>query len=87
MEALPAIDMYRVHLGQLGRQGTDIADQVRGGVISFLPKIGKLLESGEIVPLDFVCAGEGFEGVLDGLKVLNEGKVKGKKVIVRLQQE
>jgi hypothetical protein len=29
----------------------------------------------------------GFEGVVAGLKVLNEGKVKGKKIVVRLQVE
>jgi len=74
-------------LGQLGRQGTAIADEVRTGVTNFLPKIGKLLESGGLVPLEFICAAEGFDGVLDGLKLLNEGKAKGKKIVVKLQEE
>ena len=74
-------------MGQLGRHGTKIADEVNKAVTYFLPKIGKLLENRNLVPLDFECAGEGFEGVLDGLKVLNGGTVKGKKIIVRLQKE
>jgi len=79
--------MYRVHLGQLGRQGTELADEVRKEVIDFLPKIGNLLETGNLVPLEFANAGEGFEGVLDGVKCLNEGLIKGKKIIVKLQEE
>jgi hypothetical protein len=87
MESPPKIRTYRIHLGQVGRTGTPLADGVNREVIRFGPKLEKLFASGTLKPLEIVCAGVGFEGVLDGLKALNEGKVKGKKIVVRLQEE
>jgi hypothetical protein len=56
-------------------------------VTRHIPKLEKLFASGVLKPLEVVVAGVGFEGVLDGIKVLNEGKIKGKKIVVRLQEE
>ena len=87
MKSPAGLQTYRIHLGQLGRSGTPLADEVSREVTRFIPKLQELFASGDLRPLDFVVAGEGFEGVVKGLEVLNEGKVKGKKVVVRLQHE
>jgi hypothetical protein len=87
MEGRTGVETYRIHLGQLGRSGTALADEVATAVKTNIPKLEKLFASGALQPLDYVVAGEGFEGVLEGLKLLNEGKVKGQKIVVRLQHE
>jgi hypothetical protein len=87
MDARPNIETSRIKLGQLGRTDNAIALEVNSAVASFIPKLEKLLESGTLKPLDYFVAGEGFEGVLEGLKVLNEGGGKGKKIVVRLQSD
>jgi hypothetical protein len=78
---------YRIDLGKLGRSGELIADRTDRQVTSFIPELQKLFASGDLKPLDFEIGGEGFEGVAKGLELLKSGKVKGKKIVVRVQDE
>lgn len=84
------IDTYRVHLGQMGRAGSgnDVADEVKREVTKFIPKLERLFASGDLKAMKYTVANDskvGFEGVITGIKMMNKGSEKGKKIVVRLQ--
>jgi hypothetical protein len=87
IEQKDGIEIHKVALGQIGRTGTALADQVDKDIASLIPVLENFLESGEIKPLDYVLANDGkvgFDSVLKGLEEFNTKKSDGKKLVVRV---
>lgn len=87
IEPKEGIEIYMVRLGQLGRYGNTLSDEVNENITALIPKLEKYLENGDLKPMEYKVVGEGFEGVLKGLEVFNSSRTAWKKCVVRLQAD
>lgn len=75
---------YLVRLGLIGR---DDAPEVNESIASYIPGIGKLFESGHLLPSPYVEIGAGgFGAALEALEYQKLGSAGSKKVVVKLQE-
>jgi hypothetical protein len=86
MEPQPLIKVHRLELGIIGRDGNDEITATNKALKSYIPKLEKLLEKGELKPNEYETAGTGLDGVVKGIGAMNEGKGGGKKIIVILSK-
>jgi len=79
------IDVYRIRLGMIGKWGEgEEQDRVSGALASFVEPLQRLVDEGEIKPMEYTVVGTGFEGVAEAIKVADSGSQRGKKCIVGL---
>lgn len=87
MDDAPGIKTFRINLGLLGRSGNAASETTNAEVKAFIPQLERLFDTGKLRPLDYFLAGTGFENISDGIAAMREGRGKGRKVIVKLQDE
>ncbi|KFY06771.1 hypothetical protein V492_07747 [Pseudogymnoascus sp. VKM F-4246] len=76
----------QVALGEIGRTGSEKADQINKDIAGMIPRLQEYLEAGQLKPLDYVQVGDvGVGEVLKALEAFNSHK-SGKKLIVRLAE-
>ncbi|KAH8596183.1 chaperonin 10-like protein [Bisporella sp. PMI_857] len=72
MEPQPLIKVHRLELGIIGRDGNDEITATNKALKSYIPKLEKLLEKGELKPNEYETAGTGLDGVVKGIGAMNE---------------
>ncbi|PQE08280.1 gmc oxidoreductase protein [Rutstroemia sp. NJR-2017a BVV2] len=75
-----SIEIYRVHLGELGRYGEVKGDEINRAVKKYIPVLEDLLANGYLVPVEGEVAAVGFEQIRNGIEALGKGR-SGKKVL------
>ena len=81
------MEVYQVELGQIGRKGTDKAEQINKDIAGMVPKLETYLEAGQLKPLDYVKVGDvGVGEILKALDAFDNHKI-GKKLVVRLAED
>ncbi|PQE23875.1 hypothetical protein CJF30_00008853 [Rutstroemia sp. NJR-2017a BBW] len=80
-----SIEIYRVHLGELGRYGEVKGDEINRAVKKYIPVLEDLLANGYLVPVEGEVAAVGFEQIRNGVEALGKAR-SGKKVLVKLQE-
>ncbi|KAM3068906.1 hypothetical protein ACMFMG_004080 [Clarireedia jacksonii] len=79
-----SIDIYRVHLGELGRYGEVKGDEVNRAAKKYIPVLQDLLANGYLKPIEGEVTAVGFEQIPNGVEALGKAR-SGKKVLVQLQ--
>lgn len=79
------IDIYRIHLGQLGRwdEGEESVEICRV-IEEVIPQLEQLLSDEKVKPMEWEIIGTGYESVADAVKTFDSGKVGGKKALVKI---
>jgi hypothetical protein len=87
IEPKEGVEVYMVHLGEIGRTGSDSIETTNKDIADLIRKLEPLFEAGLLKPLDYVQIGDvGVDEVLKALEAFNSHK-SGKKMIVRLAAE
>jgi len=89
IETPSGVSVHRIHLGQIGRSGDPVTEQVNKDIEGYIPLLEGYLEKGELKPMEYAEIGQekGFDGVIEAIGIMNKGGVGGgKKLIVRLQE-
>jgi hypothetical protein len=82
-----SIEIYRVHLGELGRYGEVKGDEINRAVKKYILVLEDLLANGCLLPVEGEVAAVGFEQIQSGVEALGKGSLRsGKKVLVQLQE-
>jgi hypothetical protein len=77
-----------VALGAIGKSGDEHQRKVTAEIAAFIPQIEKLLESGQLKPMEYDVVGDvGFKEVLKALDAYNNRKGSVKKIVVRVAKE
>ena len=75
-------------LGAIGKSGDEHQRKVTAEIAAFIPQLEKLLESGQLKPMEYDVVGDvGFKEVLKALDAYNNRKVSVKKIVVRVAEE
>jgi len=77
---------YGIEMGTIGRPDSP---QLNATMSSFIPLIHSLMESGKVVPSEYVIIGEGkgIESAMEAYAFQQAGKGGNKKVLAKLQDE
>ncbi|CAD6443498.1 1ccab4a0-e852-45a6-85f6-20e115bc98b0 [Sclerotinia trifoliorum] len=79
------ISIYQVNLGQIGKSGEPAGDAVNRAVEKLIPRLESLLWKGLLEPNEGEIVATGFAGVSFGVDLLTKNGIRGKKVMVKLQ--
>lgn len=75
-------------LGAIGKSGDEHQRKVTAEIAAFIPQLEKLLESGQLKPMEYDVVGDvGFKEVLKALDAYNNRKGSVKKIVVRVAEE
>ncbi|OBT70025.1 hypothetical protein VE03_00458 [Pseudogymnoascus sp. 23342-1-I1] len=86
IEPIQSVTIHQVALGEIGRTGTEKAEQINKDIVGMIPKLEAYVEAGHLKPLDYVQVGDvGVGEILKALEAFNNRK-SGKKVVVRLAE-
>lgn len=85
IEEQEGINIYRVHLGQIGKYGEPVGDAINREVEKLIPRLETLLWKGLLEPNDGEVVATGFEGVSFAVDLSTKGGIGGKKILVKLQ--
>jgi len=88
IESKEGIQIEKVKLGDIGRDGDAEVDKINKDILRFIPQVEKLLESGALKPMEYdFIEGNDFDPVLKGLEAFQTRKSDGKKLVVRIAKE
>jgi hypothetical protein len=77
-----------VTLGAIGKSEDEHQRKVTSEIAAFIPQVEKLLESGQLKPMEYDVVGDvGFKEVLKALDAYNNRKGSVKKIVVRVAEE
>jgi len=88
IEPVEGINIHLVALGAIGKSGDEHQRKVTAEIAAFIPQLEKLLESGQLKPMEYDVVGDvGFKEVLKALDAYNNRKGSVKKIVVRVAEE
>jgi hypothetical protein len=88
IEPVEGITIDLVTLGAIGKTGDEHQRQVTANIAAFIPHLEKLLQSGQLKPMEYELVGDvGFKEVLKALDAYNNKKSSVKKIVVRVAEE
>ena len=88
IEPVEGIEIDLVTLGAIGKSDDEHQREVTATIAGFIPQLEKLLESGQLKPMEYETIGDvGFKEVLKALDVYNNRKGSTKKILVKVAEE
>jgi hypothetical protein len=88
IEPVEGINIHLVTLGAIGKSEDEHQRKVTSEIAAFIPHVEKLLESGQLKPMEYDVVGDvGFKEVLKALDAYNNRKGSVKKIVVRVAEE
>jgi len=88
IEPVEGIEIDLVTLGAIGKSADELQREVTAAIATFIPQLEKLLESGQLKPMEYEVVGDvGIKEVLKALDFYQKKKGSTKKIVVKVAEE